>query len=222
MLISNPGSLDERAAIARHRRNTLISQPAARSGVQRRGLDHCRGRFIPVARVKRSTTYRICGRSSPRVVDEDVRDLNGMSRSRGLDGRLIVRKDGNDLSVDLDSLTVRPALRRRHKRHAVGTSGVGSTMRNGAGVDWRDKDTATYIGGGALLGTVIGGDHRRRKGRGHRCGGWRGRGCGAQIYTTASGERTAESLLTFKLDGDLRSAVADTGLHANGSHYHRY
>jgi hypothetical protein len=159
------------------------------------------------------------------VVDEDVRDLNGnVAIPRGSTAELMVKKSGNELSVDLDSLTIngeRYAV--AADSNAVGTSGVGSTIENGAGSIGANKDTATYIGGGALLGTVIGAITGGGKGAAIGAAVGAAAGAGAQIYT--HGKRVsvpAESLLTFKLDEDLALGITDNGFTRNGSHYHRY
>src|SRR6478672_3625164 len=84
---------------------------------------------------------------------------------------------------------------------AVGTTGsLGDTIRNGAGTIGANKDTATYIGGGALLGTIVGAIAGGGKGAAVGAAVGAAAGAGAQIYT--HGKRVnvpAESLLTFRL-----------------------
>ena len=213
------------AAIAVIGGTLCFSQPATAQVYNRAASTIAAGVNIPVRTSETIDATTADGRVFTGVVDEDVRDLNGnVAIPRGSTAELIVRKDGSDLSVDLDSLTVNG---RRYgvatNANAVGTSGVGSTIENGAGSIGANKDTATYIGGGALLGTVIGAITGGGKGAAIGAAVGAAAGAGAQIYT--HGKRVsvpAESLLTFKLDDDLALGVADTGFMRNGSHYHRY
>lgn len=165
------------------------------------------------------------GRIFTGVVDQDVYDTSGrVAIPRGSTAELIVKRSGNELALDLDSLTI------NGQRYAVdantspvGTSGVKSTIENGAGTIGANKDTATYIGGGALLGTIVGAIAGGGKGAAVGAAVGAAAGAGAQIYT--HGKRVnvpAESLLTFRLGEDLALGVQDTGFTRNGSHYHRY
>jgi hypothetical protein len=165
------------------------------------------------------------GRIFRGVVDQDVSDTNGrIAIPRGSTAELIVKRSGNELSIDLESLTI------NGERYAVdantnpvGTSGVKNTIETGAGTIGANKDTATYIGGGALLGTIVGAIAGGGKGAAVGAAVGAAAGAGAQIYT--HGKRVsvpAESLLTFRLDQDLALGVQDTGFIRNGSHYHRY
>jgi hypothetical protein len=126
------------------------------------------------------------GRIFTGVVDQDVFDDNGrLAIPRGSTAELMVKRDSGDLAVDLESLTI------NGQRYAVdvdpaktvGTSGsLGDTIQNGAGTIGANKDTATYIGGGALLGTIIGAIAGGGKGAaiGAILGG--GAGTGARVY----------------------------------------
>jgi hypothetical protein len=165
------------------------------------------------------------GRIFTGVVDQDVSDTNGhIAIPRGSTAELMVKRSGNELSIDLESLTI------NGERYAVdahpnpvGTSGVANTIETGAGTIGANKDTATYIGGGALLGTIVGAIAGGGKGAAVGAAVGAAAGAGAQIYT--HGKRVsvpAESLLTFRLDQDLALGVQDTGFRRNGSHYHRY
>jgi hypothetical protein len=213
------------AAIAVIGGTLCFSQPAAAQVYNGAASTIAAGVNIPVRTSETIDATVADGRVFTGVVDEDVRDLNGnVAIPRGSTAELIVRKDGSDLSVDLDSLTVNG---RRYgvatNGNAVGTSGIGSTIENGAGSIGANKDTATYIGGGALLGTVIGAITGGGKGAAIGAAVGAAAGAGAQIYT--HGKRVsvpAESLLTFKLDEDLALGIQDTGFMRNGSHYHRY
>jgi len=183
------------------------------------------GMNIPVRTSETIDATAADGRVFTGVVDEDVRDLNGnVAIPRGSTAELMVKRDGNDLSIDLESVTVdgeRYAV--DVDPNAVGTSGIGSTIENGAGTIGANKDTATYIGGGALLGTVIGAIAGGGKGAAIGAAVGAAGGAATQIYT--HGKRVdvpAESLLTFKLGEDLSVGVPDDGYTRNGFHYHRY
>jgi len=164
------------------------------------------------------------GRVYAGVVDQDVFDVNGrVAIPRGSAAELIVKKSGSDLSIDLESLTIDD---RRYavnaNTNAVGTTGVGETIENGAGTIGANKDTATYVGGGALLGTIVGAITGGGKGAAIGAAVGAAAGAGAQIYTHGKSVKVpTESLLTFRLGQDLTFAQ-DTGFTQNGLHYHRY
>ena len=165
------------------------------------------------------------GRIYRGVVDQDVFDANGrVAIPRGSTAELEVKKSGTDLSIDLDSLTIngqRYAV--SADANAVGTSGgVKDTIETGAGTIGANKDTATYIGGGALLGTIVGAITGGGKGAAIGAAVGAAAGAGAQIYTHGKSVKVPEeSLLTFRLGQDLTFAE-DTGFSSNGFHYHRY
>jgi hypothetical protein len=203
-----------------------LTQPAAAQVYGDTASTIAAGASIPVRTSETIDASAADGRVFTGVVDEDVRDLNGrVAIPRGSTAELMVKRDGNDLSVDLESLTV--AGQRygvNADANAVGTTGsLGSTIETGAGSIGANKDTATYIGGGALLGTVIGAITGGGKGAAIGAAVGAAAGAGAQIYT--HGKRInvpAESLLTFQLGQDLALGVADSGFMRNGLHYHRY
>ena len=179
---------------------------------------------IPVRTSEAIDARAADGRIYTGVVDEDVFDANGrVAIPRGSAAELMVKKSGSDLSIDLESLTISS---RRYAvaadANAVGTSGVKDTIENGAGTIGANKDTATYVGGGALLGTVIGAITGGGKGAAIGAAVGAAAGAGAQIYTHGKSVKVpAESLLTFRLGQDLTFAE-DTGFSRNGTHYHRY
>ena len=167
------------------------------------------------------------GRIFNGVVDQDVFDDNGrIAIPRGSTAELMVKRDSGDLSIDLESLTI------NGQRYAVdvdptktvGTSGsLSDTIQNGAGTIGANKDTATYIGGGALLGTIIGAIAGGGKGAAVGAAVGAAAGAGTQIYTHGKTVSVpVESLLTFKLSQALTLGVQDTGYMNNGSHYHRF
>jgi len=179
---------------------------------------------IPVRTSEAIDARAADGRIYTGVVDEDVFDANGrVAIPRGSSAELMVKKSGSDLSIDLESLTIN---NRRYAvaadANAVGTTGVKETIETGAGTIGANKDTATYVGGGALLGTVIGAITGGGKGAAIGAAVGAAAGAGAQIYTHGKSVKVpAESLLTFRLGQDLTFAE-DTGFSRNGTHYHRY
>ena len=104
-------------------------------------------------------------------------------------------------------------------QNPVGTSG---TLGSGASTIGKNKKTATYIGGGALLGAVIGAVAGGGKGAAIGAATGAAAGAGAQIITQGRTVRVpAESLVTFRLARDLNVGVQDTGYSRNGRHYHQ-
>ena len=179
---------------------------------------------IPVRTSEAIDARAADGRVYTGVVDEDVFDANGrVAIPRGSTAELEVKKSGSDLSIDLDSLTVngqRYAV--NADANAVGTGGVKDTIETGAGTIGANKDTATYIGGGALLGTIVGAITGGGKGAAIGAAVGAAAGAGTQIYTHGKSVKVpVESLLTFRLGQDL-SFNQDTGFSRNGVHYHRY
>jgi len=179
---------------------------------------------IPVRTSEAIDARAADGRIYTGVVEQDVFDANGRATiPRGSTAELMVKKTGGDLSIDLESLTIngqRYAV--NADATAVGTGGVKETIENGAGTIGANKDTATYVGGGALLGTIVGAITGGGKGAAIGAAVGAAAGAGTQIYTHGKSVKVPEeSLLTFRLGQDLTFAQ-DTGFTQNGSHYHRY
>ncbi len=181
------------------------------------------GTAVPVRTTQEINVNNVDGQVFSGVVDQDVLDANGrVAIPQGATAELIVRKTtNNDLSVDLDSITVNGE---RYgvvaDQSAVGTSG---TLESGAKTIGKNKKTATYVGGGALLGAIIGAAAGGGKGAAVGAAAGAAAGAGAQIVTQGRTVRVpAESLLTFRLSRDLNVGVQDTGYSRNGRHYHRY
>lgn len=158
------------------------------------------------------------GRVFGSVVNQDVMDANGnLAIPKGSNAELIVRNDSNqDLALDLESVTV------NGQRYAV-TADAQDTRngrRDGIG---RNKRTAVFIGGGALLGTIIGAVAGGGKGAAIGAGAGAAAGAGAQVLTRGKAVNVpAESLLTFRLEQPLEMGAADHGVSRNGRHYHYY
>ena len=155
------------------------------------------------------------------IVDEDVLDRNGeVAIPEGSTVELMARKSGNEMTLDLESVTV------NGQRYAVQAdqSTVGTTGQIGAGVGTigANKDTAVYVGGGALLGTIIGAIAGGGKGAAIGAAVGAAGGAGAQIVTKGrTVSLPAESLVTFRLARRLNVGVEDTGFDRDNRHYHR-
>lgn len=181
------------------------------------------GTTVPVRTTQEINVNNVDGQVFSAVVDEDVLDSNGrVAIPQGATAELIVRKsENNDLMVDLDSVTV------NGQRFAVGadqsTVGTSGTLEGGAKTIGKNKKTATYIGGGALLGAVIGAVAGGGKGAAIGAATGAAAGAGAQIITQGRNVKVpTESLLTFRLAQDLNVGVQDDGYSRSGRHYHRY
>lgn len=160
------------------------------------------------------------GRVFSGVVDQDVRDSNGNTAiPRGANAELMLRRAGsNEVVLDLDSISV------NGRRYAVSSSSNATvsgdgTQKEGVG---KNKRTGKYVGGGAVLGTIIGAIAGGGKGAAIGAAAGAAAGAGAQTMTRGRQVRVpAESLVTFRLDRDLRIAGPDTGYTRDGRHYHR-
>ncbi len=155
------------------------------------------------------------------TIEEDVLDRNGeVAVPEGSTVELLARKDGDEMTLDLDSVTV------NGERYAVladtSTVGTSGQLENGVRTIGANRDTATYIGGGALLGTIIGAVTGGGKGAAIGAAVGAAAGAGAQIVTKGkSVYLPAESLVTFRLARQLNVGVEDTGYFRDDLHYHR-
>src|SRR5688572_16004408 len=156
------------------------------------------------------------------VVDRDVTDRSGrVVIPRGSNAELIMRDSAeNEIVVDLEAVEV------NGQRYAVDSSSEtisgdsGAERKEGVG---KNKRTGKYVGGGALIGSVIGAI--AGGGKGAAIGAVAGAGAGAAGQTVTRGGSVrlpSESLLTFRLDRALRMGGADNGYMREGRHYHRY
>ena len=160
------------------------------------------------------------GRVFTGVIDQDVRDRVGdVVIPRGANAELIGRNISRDeVALDLESVSVGG---RRYIVTAADESYTGS-QRDGVG---KNQRTAKYVGGGALLGTIIGAIAGGGKGAaiGALAGG--AAGAGGQVLTRGRDVRVpAESLLTFRLQQPLTIGKGeysrDRGYDRDGHHYH--
>ncbi len=155
------------------------------------------------------------GRVFTAVVDRNVPNSNGQRAiPRGSQVELLVREvNGGDLILDLDSVVVhgeRYGIRAEPTRLDT----PGDSHDNG-------RHTATYAGGGALLGTIIGAIAGGGKGAAIGAATGAAAGIGAGVLTHGHEVRVpADSLLTFRLDRPLEVGVPDRGMDRDHRHYH--
>lgn len=151
------------------------------------------------------------------VVDRDVRAEDGrVAIARGSNCELIVRNISQDeLALDLESITV------DGRRYLVSTTDqtYSADRKSGVGANSR---TGKYVGGGAVVGAIIGAIAGGGKGAAIGAAAGGATGAGAETVTRGSRVRVpAESLLTFRLDRELRVRPgADNGFERDGRHYH--
>jgi hypothetical protein len=135
------------------------------------------------------------------TVSEDVTGSSGNTAiPKGSRAQLIAVATGNDTTLDLRSVTV-------NGRRYLLTSRGASSKNGGLGAN---KRTAKYVGGGAVVGTVLGAILGGGKGAaiGALVGG--AGGAGAQVYTGRKKEIPAETVLTYKLADDLEMRPVST------------
>jgi hypothetical protein len=129
------------------------------------------------------------------IVDSDVVGSNGdVLIPRGSEAHLIARKvSGGEIAIDLRSVNVRGA------RYILNSDDITNvSVRDGLGAN---KRTGGFVGGGALLGTVLGAVAGGGKGAaiGAIAGG--AAGAGTQVLTRGSALHIpSETILRFHLD----------------------
>ena len=188
---------------------------ASVASAQRRGAGWINsGVTIPVRTMEDINTSNSNGQVFQGVVDQDVVDRSGrVVIPRGSNAELIARRVGNDIVLDLDSVTI------NGERYGVeSTEAAVNSSEPGIGAN---KRTGEFLGGGAVLGAIIGALAGGGKGAAIGAGAGAAAGAGAQILTRGRRiEVPAESLLTFNLKAPLRAGVYDRGYLRNGNHYH--
>jgi len=155
------------------------------------------------------------GRVYTGVVANDVADQNGnVVIARGSNAELLARRvDNREMQIDLDSITV------GGRRYTVNAqTDVNSNQRQGLG---KNSRTGKFVGGGAILGTILGAVAGGGKGAAIGAAAGAGAGAGTQVLTRGrSVDVPAESILSFRLDRELRISERDAGVDRNGHHYH--
>jgi hypothetical protein len=156
------------------------------------------------------------GRVYTGTVVNDVLDRDGrVVIPRGSQAELEARNyDNGQLSLDLESIN---ANGRRYVVDARPQDFYGG-RKEGVGENSR---TGKYVGGGALLGTIVGAIAGGGKGAAIGAVGGAAAGAGAQMATRGREVRVpAETLLTFRLDHGMRVGGRDDGYDRDGYHYH--
>ena len=209
-----------------------VTQPGANSSDQFRSRsdavhdDH----YHPPQSAIRSTTYSLPagalipvrseetidaaiaaeGQTYAAEVTRDVTDANGaVVIPRGSNAKIIIRsatkggriKGQSDLVLDLDSVSV------DGRRYRLDTQDVVEKGRAGVG---KNKRTAEFTGGGAVIGSIIGAIAGGGKGAAIGAAAGAGAGAGTQIVTRGKSIRIpAETILTFRLESPLRVQAAN-------------
>jgi hypothetical protein len=141
------------------------------------------------------TNHGDVGRRYTASIARDVLDANGnVVIPRGSDARLVVKDAGDgQVSLDLQSVIV------NGQRYFLNTMDVhAGNERDGLGAN---KRTGTYVGGGAVLGTLLGAI--AGGGRGAAIGALAGAaaGAGTEVLTRGTDVRVPpETMLRFRLD----------------------
>jgi hypothetical protein len=140
------------------------------------------------------------GRTYMASIAQDILDSNGnILVPQGSDAQLVVRSFGdNSVGLDLQTISVNGTL------YQVNSADI---REEGSGKDGigKNKRTGEYVGGGALLGTLLGAI--AGGGRGALIGAAAGgaAGAGAEVLTKGDSVRVpAETVLTFRLDTPLQ------------------
>ncbi len=154
------------------------------------------------------------GRIYTGMVGNDVLDRDGrVVIPRGATAELIARRvSSNEISIDMEAVTV------SGHRYAVFTSDDTQANRDAVGAN---KRTGKFVGGGAVLGTLLGAV--AGGGKGAAIGALAGAGAGASAQMLTRGKSLnipAETILTFRLEQPLRIDVPDGGVDRDGHHYH--
>jgi hypothetical protein len=144
------------------------------------------------------------GQTFSAVIASDVLDSSGaVTIPKGSDAQLVIRStsgggmtSASDLVLDVDSVTVSGT------RYLISTGDLQQQGGEGVGAN---KKTAIMVGGGAALGTLIGAIVGGGKGAAIGAAVGAAGGLGTEVLTRGKQVRVpAETLLSFKLDQDLR------------------
>jgi len=144
------------------------------------------------------------GQTFSAVIAADVLDSSGaVAIPKGSDAQLIIRStsggsitSASDLVLDVDAVTVSGT------RYLISTGDLEREGGQGVGAN---KKTAIMVGGGAALGTLIGAIVGGGKGAAIGAAIGAAGGVGTEVLTKGKQVQVpAETLLSFKLDQDLR------------------
>ena len=154
------------------------------------------------------------GRIFGGVVARDIFDPNGnLAIRQGSHAELIVRNVGREeRALDLESIDV-------NGRRYIVDAEARVNARQGLG---ENRRTGEFVGGGALLGTIIGAIAGGGKGAAIGAGAGAAAGAGTQVATRGRAVFVpAESIVTFHLNQPLRVFNGpDNGYMRDGRHYH--
>ncbi len=144
------------------------------------------------------------GETFPAMITQDVKGDDGaVAIPRGSNATLVVRsahaqgkvKGQSELAVDLDSVEV------GNQRYDLDTSDIVEHGKQGIG---KNRRSAKFIAGGALLGTVVGAVAGGGLGAAVGAGAGAGAGAGLQAVTRGHDVRIpAETLLTFRIEAPV-------------------
>jgi len=144
------------------------------------------------------------GQTFSAVIATDVQDsLGAVAIPKGSEAQLIIRSasggsitSASDLVLDVDAVTVSGT------RYLISTGDLERQGGQGVGAN---KKTAIMVGGGAALGTLIGAIVGGGKGAAIGAAIGAAGGAGTEVLTKGKQVQVpAETLLSFKLDQDLR------------------
>lgn len=149
------------------------------------------------------------GQTYAAEVTRDVLDANGaVVVPRGSNAQILIKsasrggriRGASDLVLDLASVSV------EGQRYSLSTEDIGEQGRQGIG---KNRRTAEFSGGGAVVGAIIGAIAGGGKGAAIGAGSGAGAGALTQILTKGGSIRVpAETVLTFRLDAPLRVVEA--------------
>lgn len=174
------------------------------------------GTRIAVRTIDRIRMNNADGQIFPATVANDIADRDGRIIARaGTNAELIIRRlDRDQMAIDLDSITI------GGHRYAVTANEDVRNEKKGVGANGR---TGKFVGGTAIVGTLLGAI--AGGGRGAAIGALAGAGAGAGAETITRGRSInipPETVLSFELTQTLPVNDRDAGFDRNGHHYHPY
>ena len=162
-------------------------------------------------------SHHVDGRIYTATVNRDILDRDGhVAIPRGSQVELIARRYApGEMTLDLESINA------DGRRYVVEASGANLNGGEREGVGGNER-TAKYVGGGAVIGSIIGAI--AGGGKGAAIGALAGGATGAGTEMATRGHEIhvpPESILTFRLERPIHLAEGpDTGYMRDGYHYH--